>query len=73
MSWADIAAAVFELSGRSGSDVSPTSTPAYFAEARAGGKAIAPRPLSSVLRLDKLASTGFTPPDQRDALAAYLA
>jgi dTDP-4-dehydrorhamnose 3,5-epimerase len=73
LSWQQIAAEVFELSGRSGSDVSPTTTEQYFASAAAAGRPISPRPLGSVLSLDKLASTGFTPSDQLDALRAYLA
>jgi len=71
-SWQQIAAAVFELAGRSPSDVSPTTTEAYFASAVAAGKPISPRPLGSVLSLDKLTSTGFTPEPQLDALRRYL-
>ncbi|MDH2413359.1 bifunctional dTDP-4-dehydrorhamnose 3,5-epimerase family protein/NAD(P)-dependent oxidoreductase [Nocardioides sp. CER19] len=71
-SWQQIAAAVFELSGRSASDVSATTTADYFASAIAAGKPISPRPLGSVLSLDKIEATGFTPEDQRDALRRYL-
>ena len=72
LSWQQIAAAVFELSGRSGADVSPTTTEDYFATAVAAGKPVSPRPLGSVLSLSKLESTGFEAPDQLDALRAYL-
>ncbi|SFB87079.1 dTDP-4-dehydrorhamnose 3,5-epimerase [Nocardioides terrae] len=73
MSWQQIAAAVFELSGRSASDVSPTTTEDYFAGAMAAGKQVSPRPLGSVLSLAKLEATGFTPEDQLDVLRRYLA
>jgi dTDP-4-dehydrorhamnose 3,5-epimerase/reductase len=72
MSWQQVAGAVFELSGRSASDVSPTTTHDYFASAVAAGKPISPRPLGSLLSLDKIEATGFTPEDQRDALRRYL-
>jgi dTDP-4-dehydrorhamnose 3,5-epimerase/reductase len=71
-SWHSVAAAVFELSGRSASDVSPTTTEAYFASAVDAGKPISPRPLGSVLSLDKLIATGFTPEDQLVVLRRYL-
>ena len=71
-SWQQIAAAVFELSGRAAADVSPTTTEEYFASAVAAGKPISPRPLGSVLSLDKLVATGFTPEDQLVALRRYL-
>lgn len=38
----------------------------------AAGKTISPRPTNSLLPLDKLEATGFTPRDQREALAGYL-
>jgi dTDP-4-dehydrorhamnose 3,5-epimerase/reductase len=71
-SWHSVAAAVFELSGRSASDVSPTTTEAYFASAVDAGKPISPRPRGSVLSLDKLIATGFTPEDQLVVLRRYL-
>jgi len=73
LSWQQIAAAVFELSGRAASDVSSTTTEDYFAGAVAAGKPVSPRPLGSVLSLAKLEATGFTPEDQLDALRRYLA
>ncbi|MBO0841559.1 MAG: bifunctional dTDP-4-dehydrorhamnose 3,5-epimerase family protein/NAD(P)-dependent oxidoreductase [Nocardioides sp.] len=69
LSWYEIAAEVFALSGRSREDVSPTSTEAYYR----GKEGIAPRPLNSLLTLDKLRATGFEPEDQLDALRRYLA
>lgn len=72
LSWQQIAAEVFALSGRSAADVTPTTTEAYFADALAAGKPISPRPLSSVLSLDKLVATGFTPADQLEELRGYL-
>ncbi|MCR6032195.1 sugar nucleotide-binding protein [Nocardioides sp. zg-579] len=67
-SWYDVARAVFRLSGRAESDVSPTSTAAYGA-----GKQLAPRPLGSVLDLAKLRATGFEPEDAMVALERYVA
>jgi dTDP-4-dehydrorhamnose reductase len=69
VSWADLAAAVFEARGRSADDVRRVSTEEYFADKPQA----APRPLNSVLDLSKIAGTGFRPRDWRDALAEYLA
>ena len=66
--WADAAAAVFELSGRSADDVGRISTE-QFAE----GRSMAPRPRHSTLDLTKIEATGFVPSDQREALRRYLA
>jgi dTDP-4-dehydrorhamnose reductase/dTDP-4-dehydrorhamnose 3,5-epimerase len=66
-SWAGFAAAVFEASGRSGTDVTPTSTEAY-----AAGKVIAPRPALSTMSLAKIRETGFEPTDVMTALHDYL-
>jgi len=67
LSWRDIAAQVFALSGRSPEEVTATTTAAY-----AAGKQMAARPLNSVLSLDKLRATGFEPEDQLLALRRYL-
>jgi dTDP-4-dehydrorhamnose 3,5-epimerase len=66
-SWADVAKAVFGLSGRDEADVTPISSEEY-----AAGKALSPRPLRSMLDLGKLEATGFTPVDARVALEDYL-
>ena len=66
-SWADVAKAVFRLSGRDEADVTPISTEEY-----AAGKAMSPRPLRSMLDLGKLEATGFVPVDAREALEDYL-
>lgn len=55
--WADIAADVFEQSGRPRTDIGPVSTDEY-----AKGKDFAPRPQWSTLSLDKISAAGFTPP-----------
>jgi dTDP-4-dehydrorhamnose reductase len=68
MSWADVAAEVFRLRGRSPEDVTPVSSQEY-----AAGRDAAPRPASSMLSLRKLTDTGFVPVDAREALRAYLA
>ena len=67
VTWADIAREIFVARGRDGSDVTGVSTAEY-----AAGKTISPRPINSLLPLDKLEATGFTPRDQREALAGYL-
>jgi dTDP-4-dehydrorhamnose 3,5-epimerase/reductase len=66
MSWAEVARAVFRLSGREESDVTPISSATY-----AEGKELAPRPASSALALDKIVATGFEPEDAMTALARY--
>lgn len=63
--WADIAADVFEQSGRERTDVTPVSTQVY-----ADGKDYAPRPEWSTLALDKISATGFTPPQPPTPLIA---
>jgi dTDP-4-dehydrorhamnose 3,5-epimerase len=67
-SWCDIAKQVFELSGRSGDDVTPTST-----EAHAAGKLTAPRPRHSALELAKIEATGLACAPWPQRLAEYLA
>ena len=67
VSWADIASQVYELTGHDPDAVTGVSTEDYFK-----GKESAPRPLNSVLQLDKIKATGFTPADAAQRLAAYL-
>ncbi|GAB3773327.1 dTDP-4-dehydrorhamnose 3,5-epimerase [Nocardioides ginsengisegetis] len=67
-SWADLARAVFELSGRDPADVTDVTTEEY-----AAGKDLAPRPRHGALDLAKLRSTGFDPEDALDALKRYCA
>ncbi|MEC5180754.1 bifunctional dTDP-4-dehydrorhamnose 3,5-epimerase family protein/NAD(P)-dependent oxidoreductase [Arthrobacter sp. CG_A4] len=66
-SWADVAAEVFELVGAAREDVTGVSTEDYFR-----GKSAAPRPLNSVLELEKIKATGFAPADASRRLAEYL-
>ena len=72
MSWAEIAQAVFERSGRSAEDVSAITTEAYAAGVLTKGQPFAPRPLRSAMSLDKLRATGFEPEDALVALDRYL-
>ncbi|GAB3991797.1 sugar nucleotide-binding protein [Nocardioides marmoraquaticus] len=65
--WADVARRVYAARGRAADDVTGTTAAEYGA-----GRQLAPRPTHSFLRLDKLRSTGFAPPDWRESLAAYL-
>jgi dTDP-4-dehydrorhamnose reductase len=67
-SWADLATAVFRLSGRSEADVARVSTETY-----AAGKQLAPRPRHSLLDLAKITATGFEPEDAMSALERYVA
>lgn len=67
-SWADIAKEVYELSGKSAADVTPVTTEQYYA----GKEGIAPRPLQSTLKLDKIKATGFAPREWKEALREYL-
>jgi dTDP-4-dehydrorhamnose 3,5-epimerase len=66
-SWADIAAEVYELTGKPRAAVTGVSTAEYFKN-----KPAAPRPLNSALDLGKLAAQGFQPPNASSRLAAYL-
>ena len=66
--WAEIAADVYEIAGRSREDVTPITTQEY-----AAGKLVSPRPTHSTLNLDKLAATGYSPVPASRRLAEYLA
>ena len=67
MSWAHIAKHVYAETGHDPARVTGTSTAEYFA-----GKQAAPRPLNSLLSLDKIKATGLIPRDASTALSAYL-
>lgn len=67
-SWADIASEVYSLSDKSSEDITPVTTKEYYANK----EGIAPRPLQSTLKLDKIKATGFTPRNWREALSEYL-
>ncbi len=67
-SWADIAAHIYELSGKPRSDVTPVTTQEYYKDK----EGIAPRPLQSVLDLAKIQQTGLQSRDWQDALREYI-
>jgi dTDP-4-dehydrorhamnose reductase len=67
-SWADITREVFKLAGFFSLTVTDTTTVEYYAD-KAG---VAPRPLSSVLDLAKLQSTGFISNDWDADLQSYI-
>lgn len=67
--WAEIAGDVFALTGNDSTRVGPVSTAQYFSAADAP---VAPRPLNSVLAMDKLASTGFVATPFRETLEEYV-
>ena len=66
-SWADITREIFKLA-RFDLIVTDTSTAEYYA----GKEGIAPRPLNSVMNLDKLIGSGLTPRDWHEDLADYI-
>lgn len=68
-SWADIARAVYRLTGHDPAAVTSVTTEEYFAD-QAGP--IAPRPRNSVLDLARITATAWTPRDADAALADYL-
>lgn len=68
VSWADVAARVYELLGRSADDVTPITTEEYFA----GQEGVAPRPPVSTLDLSRIKAAGFTPADSMERLDAYV-
>lgn len=67
-SWADITREIFKDGGYD-LQVTDATTAEYFT-AKEG---TAPRPLNSIMNLDKLHSTGFTSRDWQDDLKAYVA
>lgn len=67
-SWADITREIFHLIGRDDLTVTNTTTQKYYQ----GKSGIAPRPLQSIMNLDKIKSTGFTPSDWQIELEKYL-
>lgn len=67
-SWASIAQQVYQLSGKSASDVTPVTTEDYYA----GKTGIAARPLQSALNLSKIKATGFTPDNWEQKLKEHL-
>lgn len=71
-SWADIAADVFELVGRSRADITGVTASEYLASRSGSPQVTAPRPTHSALRLEKIQATGFTPPPAAQRLAEYL-
>lgn len=68
-SWAEIAREVFELRNGNGGAVRPVSTVEYYASAPGP---VAPRPRFSTLDLAKLGEAGFSMPDWREGLRAYM-
>jgi dTDP-4-dehydrorhamnose reductase len=67
-SWADIAKQVFELTGHDPARVTGVTTEEYFA----GKEGISPRPLNSVLDLEKYSRLGFAPVAWEDRLRTFL-
>ncbi|MEJ3403887.1 bifunctional dTDP-4-dehydrorhamnose 3,5-epimerase family protein/NAD(P)-dependent oxidoreductase [Rathayibacter sp. YIM 133350] len=68
LSWAEVARRVFELTGHDPRRVTGVSTAEYFA----GKPDAAPRPLNSVLSLERIRQTGFEPADLDVALDEYV-
>jgi dTDP-4-dehydrorhamnose reductase len=66
-SWAEVARAVYELSGHGDLTVTGTTTAAYFA----GKPGAARRPLNSVLDTTKAEKAGVLLPDWRSSMTAY--
>lgn len=69
LTWAEVARAVFALSGAAPERVTPVTTEEYFASA---SDSVAPRPLNSVLNLTKIEATGFRPTPVLDLLERYV-
>jgi dTDP-4-dehydrorhamnose 3,5-epimerase/reductase len=69
-SWADVARAVYRLTGHEPDAVTDVTTEEYFA---GQDGPVAPRPRNSVLSLDRIVASGWTPRDADAALEAYLA
>jgi dTDP-4-dehydrorhamnose reductase len=67
-SWADIARTTFSQAGYDNLVVTDTTTEEYFATK----SDVAPRPLNSVMDLQKIEQTGFQPIDWHDDLSTYI-
>jgi dTDP-4-dehydrorhamnose reductase len=67
-SWADVARATFQLAGYPASRVTGTTTADYFADKPPA----APRPLNSVLDLEKVWAAGVALPPWQESLADYV-
>lgn len=67
VSWANFTRAVFKEAG-----LKRTVTDTTYAEYFTGKEGIAPRPLNSVLALDKVEAAGYIPTDWHDNLKRYL-
>lgn len=67
--WADIARQTFALTGHDPERITGVSTETYFASS---SMRIAPRPRNSVLNLEKVRSTGYSPPAWTDSLEKYI-
>ena len=68
-SWADIARAVYQLTGHDPERVTPVTTAEYFAS---DNGPVAPRPRNSTLDLAKIEGAGYACADHMDALHSYL-
>ena len=66
-SWADVTRKIFTIAAFD-NQVTDTSTKQYYA----GKEHVAPRPLHSTLRLDKIASTGLQSTNWQDDLQKYI-
>ena len=66
-SWADVTRTIFEMM-----NIKNTVTDITTVEYYKGKDGIAPRPLNSVLSLDKIHSTGFESKDWRQELKKYI-
>ena len=67
-SWAEIARLVFERANGNGDAVQPVSTAEYYTS-RAGS--VAPRPMHSMLSLEKINAEGFAPEDWHNSLERH--
>ena len=68
-SWADIAAKVFELRNGNAEAVKSVSTAEYYASAKGP---VSPRPVHSVLKLDKLTGANYIPADWEKKISDYV-
>lgn len=71
-SWADVARKVYEMTGHHASDISNQTTEEFLKGKRAKGATVAPRPLQSILNIDKIQNAGFAPRRWDMALREYL-
>lgn len=70
--WRELVQKVYEITGNDRARVGAQTTKEFTANKLKDGNPVSPRPLQSILNLDKIKATGFTPRDWETALSEYI-